>query len=70
MSLIYYVPFNSDPTLGGFHHVKRFTDLVEASTKIARLLLKHRSFYNRRFAVLVEASAKTVNILTRLESTF
>ena len=42
-----------------------FTDLVESSTETARLLLKQRTFYNRRFAVLVEASTKTVKILTR-----
>ena len=51
--------------LGRFHCVKRFADLVEASTKTARLLLKQQSFYNRHFAVLVEASTKTMNLLTR-----
>ena len=51
--------------LGRFHRVKRITNLVEASTKTARLILKQQSFYNRRFAVLVEASSKTVNLLTR-----
>ena len=52
-------------TLGRFHRVKRFADLVEASTKTAMLLLKQRSFFYRRFAVLVEDSTKTVNLLTR-----
>ena len=31
---------NNFDRLGRFHRVKRFTDLVEASTKTARLLLK------------------------------
>ena len=37
---------------GRFHRVKMFTDLVEASTETARLLLKQWTFYNTRcFAV-------------------